>query len=450
MRSAVESLEGNKVKLSVEVDEADFEKEVDKAFRRIAREVLIPGFRPGKAPRQIIEARLGKETGRAEALRESLPGYYSQALLENDVDAIADPTIEITSGQEEGRIAFDAVVEVRPQLHIAGYQGLRVTVPDPKVSAAEVDERIDRLRANFGELVDVERGARKGDFLTIDVKGVREGAPVGALTTDDFVYELGSGDIVPEFDQQLPGAKVGGIYDFTADIPGGSVGIKVLVKNVQERALPAVTDEWVKEASEFDTVAELRADIEKNMASGKRVNTILALRTGTVESLVQLVGDEPPQPLVDAEVQRRAQEFSRHLQSQGVSLARYLASTGVTDEQLAARWTEEAALSVKADLALRAVAEAEGIAETEEEVDAEVARLAQRFKVNPSQMRAHVERAGQWPAVRSDVKKGKALDWLVEHVEAVDEQGHPVELPSSLKSDESSAGQPDLPDLGEE
>src|SRR5579872_6506609 len=228
MKAVVEPLEGNKVKLSVEVDEAEFEKAIDAAFRKIAREVRVPGFRPGKAPRRILEARLGKEAGRAEALRDALPGYYSQALREHEVDAIAPPEIDITAGEESGSVAFDAVVEVRPQLKLAGYQGLRVEIPSPAVTGEEVDAQIDRLRANFGELKSVDRPARDGDHLTIDLKGARDGEEVAGLTTDDFLYELGSATVIPELDDQLQGAKVGDILSFEADL-GGKVDFKVLV-----------------------------------------------------------------------------------------------------------------------------------------------------------------------------------------------------------------------------
>src|SRR5437016_2566361 len=218
MKAVVEPLEGNKVKLSVEVDEHEFERALDQAFRKIAREVRIPGFRPGKAPRRVLEARLGKDVARQEALREALPDYYSRALQETDVDAIAAPEIDITAGQEEGPVAFDAVVEVRPHLKLAGYGGLRVTVPNPTVTEADITAQVDRLRNNFGELTPIGRPAKDGDFLTIDLKGTRHGEPVAGMSTDDLLYELGSGTVLPELDRELQGAKVGDILKFNADL----------------------------------------------------------------------------------------------------------------------------------------------------------------------------------------------------------------------------------------
>ncbi|MBV9041517.1 MAG: trigger factor, partial [Acidimicrobiia bacterium] len=184
MRSSVEPLEGNKVKVSVEVEEGEFDKAIDAAFRKIARQTRIPGFRPGKAPRRILEARLGTDVAREEALRDSLPEFYVKALEEQDVDAIAPPEIEITSGQESGPVQFEAVVEVRPQVSVAGYQGLRVTVPSPDVTDEEVDRQLDRLREQFGELQTVSRPGRDGDHVLIDLKGYRHSEQIEGLTAD--------------------------------------------------------------------------------------------------------------------------------------------------------------------------------------------------------------------------------------------------------------------------
>ena len=428
MDAVVEPLEGNKVKLTIRVDEQEFEKDIDAAFRKIAREVRIPGFRPGKAPRRILETRLGKETGRSEALREALPGYYAEALRQHEVDAVAPPEIDITAGQDAGPVSFDAVVEVRPQLHLAGYGGLRVVVPNPEVTDAEIDAQVDRLRSNFGELVEVSRPARKGDHLTIDLHGSRLGAPVPGLTTDDFLYELGSASVLPELDEKLEGARLGDILAFDVDVPGdGPANLRVLVKDVKEKILPEVTDDWAGEASEFDTVEELRADISKRVGQMKRVQAALALRSATVDALVELVDSDPPASLVDAEVEHRVNDLARRLQAQGATIQAYLEATGQTPEQLVEGLRAASVPSVKADLALRAVADAEGIEASPEDIDAEIGRLAESVEMKPAELRRNLERADQMPAVRSDWKKNRALDWLLEHVEIVDAEGQPVD-----------------------
>src|SRR5437762_965804 len=348
MKAVVEPLEGNRVKLSVEVDEQEFERALDAAFKKIAREVRIPGFRPGKAPRRILEARLGKEAARNEALRDALPGYYAQALREQDIDAIAPPEIDITGGEESGPVAFDAVVEVRPQISVPGYGGLRVTVPNPAVTDEEVDAQVDRLRGNFGHLETVTRPARDGDHLSIDLKAT-EGDNVLHDTTDEL-YELGSGTVVPELDNELQGARPGDIFRFTAKEPGHEghdhevaiISFTVLVKEVKEKILPDLTDEWASEASEFDTVDELKADLRKRLSTVKKVQAQMGLRNGVVDALVELVEDEPPEAMVNAEVGGRVNDLGQRLEQQGATISQYAEATGQTPEQLLDQMREAA------------------------------------------------------------------------------------------------------------
>jgi trigger factor len=421
MKTVVEPLEGNKVKLSVEIDEQEFDKAVDAAFRKISREVRIPGFRPGKAPRRIIEARIGAETARQEALREALPDYYEQALREADVDAIAAPEIDITSGEESGTVAFDAVVEVRPQVTIAGYQGLRITVPGLAVTDEEVQRQLDRLRNQFGELRPVERAAADGDHVTIDLKAEREGSE--PLAADDYLYEVGSGMVVPELDEQLRGAKVGDILSFGS----GDASYRVFLKEVKEKLLPDATDDWAAEASEFETLAELEDDIRKRLSLVKKVQASLAMRDEALKALVELVGEDVPESLVREEMESRLHDLAHRLEAQGGTIAQYLEVTGTTQEQLLDEIRADAERGVKADLALRALAATEGIEAEEDDVEAEIARLAERFDRKPAQLRRDLERGEGMAAVRSDVRKAKALAWLVEHVEVVDEEGNPID-----------------------
>jgi trigger factor len=457
MKAVMESLEGNKVKLSIEVDEQEFEKDIDAAFRKIAREVRIPGFRPGKAPRRILEARLGKETGRTEALRDALPAYYSKALRENEVDAVAAPELDIKGGEDSGPVSFDAVVEVRPEIDVPGYAGLRVTIPSPLASDADIDAQIDRLRGNFGELMEVDRPAKNGDFVTINLSGTRDGEPIAQLDLEDFSYEVGSDSLLPGLDPVLHGAKVGDILDFESDLGAGPdeppVSVKVLVKEIKEKKLPEVTDEWAGEASEFDTVEELRADIAKRMGLVKRVQATLTLRNAAIEALVELVPDDPPASLVDAEVERQLHDMQHRLEAQRANISDYLQATGQSAEELIEALRQQAVPSVKADLALRAVARAEEIEPAEDDIEAEIARLAVSYKIKPAEARRNLERAEQMPAVRSDWKKSHALEWLLEHVEIVDDEGNPVDRallepdpqPADTAEDTASIDAADVP-----
>ncbi|HEV3225300.1 MAG TPA: trigger factor [Acidimicrobiales bacterium] len=437
----VKPLEGNKVKLSVEVDESEFEKDLDAAFRRIAREVRLPGFRPGKAPRRILEAKLGKDVGREEALREALPTYYYQAVKDHEVDVIAAPELEITAGKDEGPVAFDAVVEVRPSITVPGYANLRVELPPLAATDEEIDAQIERLRQQYGELTAVERPAVDGDHVTITIHGSRDGEVIAGLQADDYLYEVGGGTIADELDDNLRGAKVGDILSFEAqpqDPDEPPVQFRVIVKDIKEKVLPEVTDEWANDVSEFESVDELRGDIADRITKVRKIQGQIALRERTAAALVELVDEDVPDALIGSEMQQRLQDFAMRLQAQGVTPEQYFEATGQSQEALVDELRELATQGVKADLALRAVADAEGFEATDDDVDAEITALAERLDEKPAKVRQQFERADQLPAVRSDIRKRKALDWLVEHVELVDEQGVPIERAAlELPADES-------------
>jgi trigger factor len=428
MRATVQPVEGNagasKVKLSVELDDEEMDRAVSAAVRKLSREVRVPGFRPGKVPRRYLEARMGADVIRQEALREALPDLYAQALRDTEVDAIAPPEIDITSGEESGPVAFDATVEVRPTVTLAGYEGLAVTLPGLEVQESEVDAEVDRLRGQFGELVSVGRPARDGDYLTIDVKAYRHSEIIEPLTNEDLSYEVGSGSIVAELDDQLRDKRPGDILKFNAKVGPEEISFQVLVKDVREKILPEANDAWAADASEFDTLEELRADLRQRLARAKKLRARMVLRDRALEALMGLVDIEPPETLVNAEMENRAQDLGQRLMAQGIDPQRYLATQD--PEALTRELREVSARSVVADLALRALCEAESIAVTDEDVDAELAALAERAGQQPERVRRDVERSGQLPALRSNLRKAKALTWLAEHVELVDEEGKAI------------------------
>jgi trigger factor len=431
VKTTVAPLEGNKVKLSVEVDEDEFDKAINEAFRKIAREVRIPGFRPGKAPRKILESRLGPQVGREQALHDALPEYYAQALSDNDVDAIDAPHIDITSGEEDGPVVFDAVVEVRPVVQVPGYGGLRVEIPRPEPSEDEIDAQIDRMRQVQATFSDVERTAVDGDAVVIDITGTLGGEAQDGLTADDYSYTVGSKAITAEVDEQLTGAKAGDILEFDATHPDPEeerqLRFKVLVKTVRERVLPDADDEWAAENSEFETIEALRDSIRERSATLRRAQAQAAVRDRTGQALARLVEDEIPEALVSQEINHRAQELAMRLQAQGLTPEQWMAITGKTSEDLTAELREAAEVSAKVDLALRAVADAEQIECTDDDLDAELSEVARRVDTPVERVRAEFERGGQLAAVRSDVRKRKALDWLLERVEIVDEDGHAID-----------------------
>jgi trigger factor len=427
MKAQVAPLEGNKVKLSVDVEESEVDEAIDETFTRLTKELLVPGFRRGKVPRRVLEARIGRTAVRQDALDKHIPQWYERAVRDQSVDVINEPEIEVTAGEDQGPLSFDAVVEVRPKLKLVGYEALEIKVPAPLPSEADVQSQVDRLRGNFAELALVEREARSGDSVVIDMTANRDGKPVAGMTYTDYSVELGAGNDLPELDEHLPGAKAGATVSFEADLGGTPAQVEVVVKQVQEKVLPEETDEWASEASEFSTLAELRDDVRTRLSEMKRVQAALALRNGALEALAALVDEEPPAVLVDAEVRRMAEELGNRLDAQGVPLQRYLDAMGRTLEQLVAELREEAVPTVKVDLALRAVADATGVEPSEADMDEFMERLAGQAGVSAADFKAQVERTGRRVAVRSDLRKSRAFDWIVEHAKVTDEEGRPVD-----------------------
>jgi len=463
VKATVEPLEGNRVKLSVEVDEKEFDQAVDSVLRRFAREARIPGFRPGKVPKKVLEAHLGPGVARNEAMREALPDFYAQAVREHDVEPIAPPNIDITGGEDSGPVAFDAVVEVRPEIEISGYKDLSVTITPIEPSDEDVDAQVDRLRQQFGELSTADRPAIDGDRATIDLTGSRDGEPVEGMSAEDYVYEVGTGTVIAELDDQLRGAKPGDILTFTAEDPGAAhhhddedhdhdhrpIDFRVLVKEVRELVLPDLDDEFANEASEFETLDELRADLAERMASVRKAQATAEAHQKAAEAVTALVELEPPESLVQAEVQQRLQDLLLRLQAQGIELGSYLQATGGSQEQLVEDLKATAEQAVLLDLALRAVADAEGIEVGDDDLDAEYAALAARVEQSVDEVRQQLEHAEQVSAVRSDLRRRKAMELVLEEVEVVDEEGTSIDLAALQPPDDDAEPDDAEPDEDE-
>ena len=430
VNATVEPLEGNKVKLSIEVDEAEFETAVDAAFKKIAREVRVPGFRPGKAPRRLLEARIGVTAGRVQALNDTLPDYYLEAVRTHEVDVIAAPEFEVTSGQEEGPVLFDAVVEVRPTVDVPGYRGLVVTIPSPQATDADIDEQVERVRSQYAELEVVERIAGTGDFVTIDIEGSQDGELLDGLVASAYLYEVGSGGIVPELDAQLAGVEAGAELSFDASHPNdedAELHFDVTVTEVKAKVLPDLDDKFADEASDFSTVVDWRDDLVARMTNVKRAQAQMALREGIGQALAELVEDELPEPLVGAEMQERLQDMAMRLEAQGLTLEQWLQFSGTDQESFVADLRTTATTAAKVDLALRAVAVAEGLEADDHDLDAEYTIVAERVETDVDTVRQRIVENGQGPAVRADIAKRKALDWLVETVTIISEDGSPID-----------------------
>jgi len=364
-----------------------------------------------------------------------VPDYYVKAVEAEELDTIAPPELEITAGKEEGDVEFDAVVEVRPQVEIQGYDALQVTVDSPSVKDEEIDQQIDQLRERFADLEDSTAPLSKGDYAQLNIKGYIHDEEVPGLTASDFLYEVGSDLVVPKLDQELEGKRPGDMLQFNDELParwgeraGQEVSFQVMVKETKKKVLPEADDEWVKEASEFESLADLRADIRKRMENVRLIQAHLAVRDKALQAVGAKVAIDIPEPLIQEEMERRLHNLLHRLEEQGATVEQYMMATGVTQDQLLADVRLEATKAVKADLALRAVVAAEQITASDEEVEAEIARVAEKSGRKPAQLRKEIERGQGLQAVRSELSRGKALQFLVDHATVVDEEGKPLDI----------------------
>lgn len=431
MESTVESLEDNKVKLSVAVDADEFETEIEKAFKKIAREVRLPGFRKGKVPRQVLEARFGSGIARGQALEDSIPEFFMTALSDHEIDIINAPEYEITEGEEEGPLRFDATVEVRPQVVIGGYDSLRVEIPNPEPTDEEIETQIESFLGQFAELGSVERSADDEDTVTMDITTTYDDEEIEGLTAADYSYRVGTGAPVPELDENLRGAGIGDVLEFDADHPDpdedGSLSFRIEVKDIQERVLPELTDEIVSNASDFTTVEDFRNDLQQKTAENKRNQAHTMWRDKAAEALGRLVDDEPPVALVDTEVRNRVEDMARRLAQSGLQFDQYLQMVGQSIEEVFEQMREPAVDSVKVDLALRALAVSEGLEATDADLDGEFEQLAEGTGMPIEELRSQISTPNQLMLMKADITKRNAADWLLDHVEVVDEDGNVID-----------------------
>ncbi|MGH9025948.1 MAG: trigger factor [Acidimicrobiia bacterium] len=458
--TTVEPLDGNKVRHHVAVPAAEFEKAIDKAFRELAREVKIDGFRPGKAPRRILEARIGTDLARERALRDALPNYYADAVTSEDLDTIAVPEIDITAGVDDGDVEFDAVVELRPEVTLDGYRGLRVEVPSSEVADAQIDEQVDALRQRFADLEDSAAPLSDGDYAEIDIRGYVHDEEVDALTATDFLYEVGSEALVPKLDDEVRGKRPGEILKFVDQLPerfgdraGEEVAFQVLVKEAKRKLLPDITDDWASEVSEHDTVEALRGDIRTRLELMARIQSQMAARDRVLETAAALVDVEIPEAMIEHETEHRLHDLAHRLEERGATIPQYLEATGQDERQLVAAMRDGALKGVRADLALRAVVAQENIEATDDDVQREIDRLAERLEQKPGKVRTDLARRGALEAIASDISRSKALQFLVDQADVVDEDGSPVDLtipPGGTVGDDGDAAAPAEDEVKEE
>ncbi len=425
MQTTVERPEKHTVKLTVEVEPEDFAKDMDRAYRSIANQVKIPGFRKGKVPKQIIDAQVGHDVVMEEFLSSAVPSYFREAVREQDLAPIADPEIDLEQAEDGKPLIFTATVEVRPRLELPDYSGVRIDKPDTSVSDQEVDDWVGRLRERFAELEPAERAATSDDYVVMDVRATHEGEEVEQLTRADYLHRVGSGEFGPVLDGELPGTKPGDIIEFdqALDSAAGApesaapVHLRVLVKEVKTKKLPPLDDDLAKTASEFDTLDELRADLREKIHDLKERESVGILRDRVLDALVARTEVDLPETLVEHETEHRVTEATSRAERSGLTLAQVLETQGWDEDRFRADARDHAVRAITSDLVLEAVARAEEIEVTADEIGTEINALAQAYQREPKELAKQLDRSGQIVTLASDIIRTKALDLLVEQAD---------------------------------
>jgi trigger factor len=423
VRSTLEPVEPTKVRINVVVEPDELRPAIDRTARRLSREVRVPGFRKGKVPRQVIEARIGREALLAEAIeQEAVPEFYARAIEELGVQPLSRAQVEPPDYTDGEPLSFSATFEVKPELDLPPYRGVEVERPALEVTDEHVDAQLERLRDRFAQLEVIGRPLAKDDFAQIDLRATHHTDEIPELTRTDFLYEVGSGTVVPKLDEELEGKRKGDILKFNATLPeeageglaGREVTFSVLVKEAKAKVLPKLDDDFAQEASEFDTLDELKADLRQRLEDAAAQQVAGELETRVLQAYLDQVEVPLPESLVHDELHYRANRFAQQLTYMGANLEQYLQAVGQTSDDIEADLRAQSERAVKAQLVLEAIARAEGFEASEEEVEAELARQAQRVNRTPEEVRKALA-DGRAGVISGDILRSKALAFLVEH-----------------------------------
>ena len=415
MKSAVEKLSPTRVKLSIDVPFADLKTHIDGAYKNLSEKITIPGFRKGKVPSAMIDQRVGRGAVLDEAINAAIPSFYSQAAKDNDVLVIGRPTVEITELKDNEKLSFTIEVDIRPDIALPNFSEIKIEVDDVKVTDADIDEQVQALRTRFGTLTTVEKVVASGDFVTIDLVATKDGQPLDGGTANDLSYEVGSASMIDGLDEALIGLSTGGEKSFETALVGMAEGekasVKVSVKAVKERELPPVDDAFAKLASEFETLAELKADLTTRLTRLKEMEQGAQARDLLVEKLISSVDIPLPAEIIEAEV-------NDHLEKEGK----------LEDDKHRAEVNEEVKSTITREFLLDSIVKAESVAVNESELTEYLVRAASRYGMTPDQFIKEVSQAGQVTTMVAEVARAKALAQVLGRVKVVDKSGKKVDL----------------------
>ncbi|ADG78087.1 Trigger factor OS=Tsukamurella paurometabola (strain ATCC 8368 / DSM / CCUG 35730 / CIP 100753/ JCM 10117 / KCTC 9821 / NBRC 16120 / NCIMB 702349 / NCTC 13040) OX=521096 GN=tig PE=3 SV=1 [Tsukamurella paurometabola] len=432
MKSTVEQLSPTRVRLSVEVPFDELAPDFERAYEALAQQVNIPGFRKGKAPAKLIEARVGRDAVLSQVINDALPGKYSQAVLDSEVKALGQPEIDIEKLEYGEALSFTAEVDVRPEVTLPEYSGIEVEVPSLEVTDADVEEQLDGLRARFGTLKGVDRPVQEGDFVTIDLSATVDGKDVEDAKTTGLSHEVGSGNLIDGLDEAIVGLKSGESKQFTTNLVAGEFAgqeaeVTVTVDSVKERELPELDDEFAQLASEFDTVDELRDDLRGRVEQNKKLSQAAEIRDAVLEKLIEATEIPLPEAVVKEQADANVHDVLHQVGHNEELLETALKAQGTSREEFEKQAQESAEKQVKVQLLLDAIADAQDVQVDQQELQEHILFQSQRYGMQPQEFIAQIQQAGQLPALFQEVRRGKGLADVVLEVKVVDADGNPVD-----------------------
>lgn len=433
MKSAVENLTPTRAKLTVEVPFEELKPSLDAAYKKIAQQINVPGFRRGKVPPAVIDRQVGRGVVLDEAINEVVPAKYMEALQENELEPLAQPEIEVTKFEDNDGLEFTAEVDVKPQFELPAYAGIEAEVEDLEVSDADVEEQVQALRERFGTLTEVEREAADGDFVTIDLTAAKEGEAVEGGEVSGMSYKVGRGGMLDGLDEALVGMKADEEKTFSSQLVGGDllgedVDVTVKVTGVQEQQLPEVDDEFAQMASEFDTADELMADVRERLGRGKRLEQAAAARDAVLEALLEKVSIPLPETMVTDELNARRENVEQQLVYAGLTMEKYLEDEGQTTEEFEADLDRRVRDAIAAQFILDAVAKKEELGVDQQDLSSHLVRRAQQSGQDPQEFANHMFEHNHIPELVQEILRGKALAAIVETATVKDASGNVVEL----------------------
>ncbi|HET7405850.1 MAG TPA: trigger factor [Mycobacteriales bacterium] len=433
MKSAVETLGPTRVRLTVEVPFDDLRPSVDAAYKKVAQQVRIRGFRPGKVPPRILDQQVGRGTILQEAIQEALPQLYGQAIRDNEVQVLGHPELEVTEFNDGDELKFTAEVDVRPELELPDYEGLPVTVDDAVVGDEEVNEQVDGLRERFAVLTGVQRPVETGDYVMIDIKSSADGEEIDAASATGLSYEVGSNYLAPGLDEALVGLSEGESKTFTTSLAAGpragdDIDMTVTVRSVKAKELPELDDDFAQTASEFDTLAELRDDVRQRLERVHRLQQGLQARDRVLEVLLERVEVPVPEHVLGDEVAWRKQSMQRQLEQAGLTEEAYAEAEGKSVEDIEKEIDDNARQAIKAQFVLDAIAAKEEFGVTETDLTEQIMQRSRQSGVTPEQLVGQIMQSGQLGALAGEVLRTKALALILEHAKITDESGNEIDL----------------------